>query len=94
MRLGSESPIVTAHCDYRFNASKHFIKSDINAAFLKRNNINLTVKQFKEAMKGASHQFKALYGNAHVRMGRCKVYNIYDVKQYINHKENSYERGV
>ena len=82
-RLGSANPVITAHNDSRFDSKKHFIKDDVNAEFLKKHNIDTTIKNFKERLQNIPYEFKAWYGNILKATGKAKVYNIEKVKQHL-----------
>ncbi|MCL2850942.1 MAG: hypothetical protein FWE01_01100 [Firmicutes bacterium] len=60
----------------------HFIKSEINAKFLKKHGIEMTIKDFKEMLKDKRADFIAKIGNLQIvgKFMHIKVYNINDFK--------------
>lgn len=80
--------IKTAYDDARFKKETHFIRSDVNAKFLKKHNINMTVAAFKAEIEFINPAFLAEYGNRkYSRLGKVKVWNINTIKKYLESKQ-------
>lgn len=67
----------------RYNAdmrikSNHFILSNVNATFLKRNSILMSVEEFKRVVKASTPVFIVCTGGA----GHIKRTKVYDIKQF------------
>lgn len=62
--------------DYKLTNGNYFILSDINSLFLRKHNIDCSVKEFKEKVKKSSPEKVILTGNGAYGFKHTKLYNI------------------